>query len=151
MKEIYSIITRNAFDSKFSFEKESKYIFLDLTENSKELINENLRTSRIFKPRLFQSVSSVPSTIHKSWEYIYTIEVDNGKFLKIGYSKDIKKRLLTHQNDVKSPLKDKCGRITLIGPLRDGLNTEQYIHTLWEVSMRVKIFPLLLKYIRSKT
>jgi hypothetical protein len=129
MKETQGIITYDAFDSEYAFVQKSKHIFLDLTEKSKEDMKELLYVPHIFKTHLFDSIYSIPDSIHRYWEYIYTIEIDGGKFLKIGYSSNIKKRLLKHQNDNKSPLKDKCGRITLIGPLRDGLGTEQTIHS----------------------
>lgn len=126
-KEIKTnVITNDAFDSNDKFKKESDLIFLSLTDKSyKDLeINHN---PKIFKMKVFQSIQFLP-TFHSSWEYLYAIEIDNGKFLKIGYSKTPKHRLKFHNNSSESLITGRCNRVAIIGPIRDGINTEQIIH-----------------------
>ena len=73
----------------------------------------------IFKTHLFRSTTELPTNVFESSEYIYTLEVDNRKFLKIGTTNTLTETL--------SELKDRYGRITIVGPLRDASNTEQII------------------------
>ena len=119
MKQIQSIITYDAFDSQESFEKASESIFLDITDKSREDMKDYRNVPHIFKTHLFQSITELPTNVFESSEYIYTLEVDNGKFLKIGTTNTLTETL--------SELKDRYGRITIVGPLRDASNTEQII------------------------
>ncbi len=128
-KEITSsIITNDAFITNDEAKKESELIFLDLTDKSYNNVKTINGSMKIFKMKQFPSIKSLPSHFHSSWEYLYAIEIDNGKFLKIGYSKTPKHRLNTHNNSPKSILANRCNRVAIIGPIRDGINTEQIIH-----------------------
>ena len=73
----------------------------------------------IFKTHLFRSITELPTNVFESSEYIYTLEFDNSEFLKIGTTNTLTETL--------SELKDRYGRITIVGPLRDASNTEQII------------------------
>ena len=119
MKQAQGIITYDAFDFQESFEKASESIFLDITDKSREDMKDYRDVPHIFKTYLFQSTTELPTNVFESSEYIYTLEVDNGKFLKIGTSDTLTETL--------SELKDRCGRITIVGPLRDAFDTEQII------------------------
>ena len=119
MKQLQSIITYDAFDSQESFEKASESIFLDITDKSREDMKDYRYVPHIFKTHLFRSTTELPTNVFESSEYIYSLEVDNGKFLKIGTTNTLTETL--------SELKDRCGRITIVGPLRDASNTEQII------------------------
>ena len=119
MKQTQGIITYDAFDSQESFEKASESIFLDITDKSREDMKDYRNVPHIFKTHLFQSTTELPTNVFESSEYIYTIEVDNGKFLKIGTTNT--------PTETLSELNDRYRRITIVAPLRDASNTEQII------------------------
>lgn len=61
-------------------------------------------------------------------QYLYLLELDNGEAVKLGFSSNIKNRLKTHYFSNGSPFRGKIGRIGVLGPIRDGLNTEEVLH-----------------------
>lgn len=62
-------------------------------------------------------------------QYLYCLELSDGKAIKIGYSGNLNNRLKQHIVDSKSPFFGKVGRIGVLGPIRDGLNSEEIIHS----------------------
>lgn len=87
--------------------------------------SENIYLFTVFDS--YEEVLKNISTFMYGRQYLYCLElVDDA--VKIGFTANLKGRLRTHLTDKNSPFKDKVKRIGVLGPIRDGLNSEEIIH-----------------------
>lgn len=76
----------------------------------------------------YEEFTKDSSLFFRGREYLYCLELDGGYAIKIGFSANILSRIKNHCKRKNSPFKDKVGRIGVLGPLRGGLDSEDWIH-----------------------
>ncbi len=75
---------------------------------------------------IFNSITEVPAAQSGIW-YLYAIEIDNGKFVHFGCTDNLSNQLSSLVCDELYRLNGRCGRIGILGPIRDAVYTESII------------------------